>query len=416
MSLLLFEDDQAARLAPATLLRPAFVVACGGSRLIDRLAELDLPVRSFTRPHLEASVAVDFPANHSADAADPWSVFVNARLVPSAAVLAELRRLVAEGRAGIVSDGDAVAAAVVAVDTFPAGVPKPHDKIAGALHALKLPRLDADLPLLEYPHDIIRYHLETLDDNLQQFVNAGDYRQTEDGVFLARDVDIGSHVVFDTDRGPVVVERGTSIGPHSFLSGPVRLGPHATVVDHARIRGHVAAGHATKLGGEISCSVIEPYTNKSHHGFLGHSYLGSWVNLGAGTTNSNLKNTYGMVRMTYGGQKIDTGMQFMGCVVGDYCKTAINSSIFTGKTIGAWSTLYGFVTENIPSLVNYARQFGEVKEVSVEVARQMQARAFDRRGLTPRPCDVVLIESLAELTRDERRQFDPDMRCGPLKF
>ena len=92
-----------------------------------------------------------------------------------------------------------------------------------------------------------------------------------------------------------------------------------------------------------------------HHGYLGHSYLGSWVNFGAGTSNSDLKNTYGPVNMEYRGRKIGTGMQFVGCFVGDYVKTAINTSIFTGKTIGVCSMVYGFVTANVPAFCNYAK-------------------------------------------------------------
>ena len=94
----------------------------------------------------------------------------------------------------------------------------------------------------------------------------------------------------------------------------------------------MALGHTTKIGGEIEASIVEPYTNKQHHGFLGHSYLGSWINLGAGTCNSDLKNTYGNVKMDYRGESVATGMQFVGCFMGDYAKTAINTGIFTGKT------------------------------------------------------------------------------------
>ena len=109
----------------------------------------------------------------------------------------------------------------------------------------------------------------------------------------------------------------------------------------------------------MEAAVVEPYSNKQHHGFLGHSYLGSWINLGAGTCNSDLKNTYGTVNMEYPGGKAATGMQFLGCVMGDYSKTAINTGIFTGKVIGVCSMMYGFVTSNVPSYVNYARLFGQ---------------------------------------------------------
>ena len=140
--------------------------------------------------------------------------------------------------------------------------------------------------------------------------------------------------------------------------------------EHAALKDGVSLGHHTKVGGEVEASIIEPYSNKQHHGFLGHSYVGSWVNLGAGTCNSDLKNTYGTVNMEYGSidgkgsrdggvQKASTGMQFVGCFIGDYAKTAINTSIFTGKTIGACSMVYGFVTTNVPAFPTMPDSFGQ---------------------------------------------------------
>ena len=90
---------------------------------------------------------------------------------------------------------------------------------------------------------------------------------------------------------------------------------------------------------------------------MGNSYVGSWINHGAGTCNSDLKNTSGTVKMEYRGESIATGMQFVGCMMGDYAKSAINTGIFTGKTIGVCSMVYGFVTTSVPSFVNFAPPF-----------------------------------------------------------
>jgi glucose-1-phosphate thymidylyltransferase len=165
----------------------------------------------------------------------------------------------------------------------------------------------------------------------------------------------------------------------------------------------VSIGHTTKIGGEVEASVIEPYTNKQHHGFLGHSYLGSWINLGAGTCNSDLKNTYGMVNVEHQGERIATGMQFVGCVIGDYSKSAINTSIFTGKTIGVCSMLYGFVISNVASFVNYARLFGQVAELPPDVMVATQRRMFQRRNVEQRPCDIQLLHDMYELSHEERQ-------------
>jgi glucose-1-phosphate thymidylyltransferase len=107
--------------------------------------------------------------------------------------------------------------------------------------------------------------------------------------------------------------------------------------------------------------------------------------------------------MDYHGRKVPSGMQFIGAIIGDYAKTAINTGIFTGKTIGACSMVYGFVTTNVPSFVNYARLFGQVTETPVEVMIPTQGRMFARRDVTQRPCDIQLLRDMYELTRHERQ-------------
>ena len=101
--------------------------------------------------------------------------------------------------------------------------------------------------------------------------------------------------------------------------------------------------------------------------------------------------------------KYKSGMQFLGCVIGDYSKTAINTSLFTGKTIGVCSMNYGFVTTAVPSFVNYARTFGQVTESPAEVMVATQARMFARRNVSQRPCDIQLLHDMFELTRYERQ-------------
>ena len=108
--------------------------------------------------------------------------------------------------------------------------------------------------------------------------------------------------------------------------------------------------------------------------------------------------------MEYAGRRVPTGMQFVGAFVGDYAKSAINTGIFTGKTIGVCSMLYGFVTTNVPSFVNYARLFGQVTATPVEVMVSAQARMFARRNMAQRPCDIQLLHDMYDLTRHEREQ------------
>jgi glucose-1-phosphate thymidylyltransferase len=271
------------------------------------------------------------------------------------------------------------------------------------LATLKPLEAPSELPMFDYPHDIVRHHLTSLSANLEYRLRNGKYEEVADGVFVGAGAKLGQYVVSETSKGPIVLEEGASVGPYCYLSGPAHLGRNARIIEHSAVKDSVSLGHTTKAGGELEGSILEPYTNKQHHGFLGHCYLGSWVNLGAGTCNSDLKNTYGQVNMEYHGQKVATGMQFLGCIVGDYAKSAINTGIFTGKTVGVCSMLYGFVTTNVPSFVNYARSFGQVTEASVEIVVKTQARMFARRNVEQRPCDIQLLYDMYELTRHERQ-------------
>ncbi|HUT09476.1 MAG TPA: putative sugar nucleotidyl transferase [Thermoguttaceae bacterium] len=404
MNLLLFEDDLVPQLYPVTIGRPAFEVSCGSYRLVDLVTRLECPLRAVVRPHLQEKLKADWPTLiFGPPPADGPILLVNARMVPTLSVIERLRAMVDSGRPGVVRSGDRVAAALTA-PSYPA----PEETLSTPgllawLDRLELPAAEIDLPLIEYPHDVIRHHRAALEENLQDRIARGGYREIADGVFAASGASLGPYVVTDTGEGPVLLDQDARIGPYCYLSGPAYIGARSRVIEHAAIKDGVALGHTVKIGGEIEASIIEPYTNKQHHGFLGHSYLGSWVNLGAGTCNSDLKNTYGQVSMEYDGRKVPTGMQFIGCIVGDYAKTAINTSIFTGKTIGACTMVYGFVTTNVPSFVNYARSFGQVTEVPVDVMIATQARMFARRDVPQRPCDFQLLRDMHELTRHERQ-------------
>jgi len=125
--------------------------------------------------------------------------------------------------------------------------------------------------------------------------------------------------------------------------------------------------------------------------------------MGAGTCNSDLKNTYGEVAIQHRGRRINTGMQFLGCVIGDFSKTAINTSIFTGKIVGVCSFLYGFVGTNVPSFTNYARSFGQETECLLDVVVKTQERMFTRRKVQQTVADIKLLEDMYEITRDERQ-------------
>ena len=407
MNIIVFEDRHVERLHPITLGRPAYAISCGSYRLIDWLRTLDCPLSGLVRPHLTQLQELDYP-----DLGGNWEgrtgplLMVNARIVPSGAVFENLKTILQTRRAGVVRSGDEVAAVLLSreADALAQGVETANlENYFEEIGISRLEALECSLPLFEYPHDVIRNNQETLSQNLEYRLADGSYREIDNGVFAAEGATIGQHVVTDVSKGPILLDENAQIGPFSLLHGPAYVGRGSKLIEHAAIKDAVSIGHTAKIGGEVEASVIEPYTNKQHHGFLGHSYLGSWINLGAGTCNSDLKNTYGNVNIDYRGQRVATDMQFVGCIMGDYAKTAINTGIFTGKVIGACSMLYGFVTTNVPSFVNYARLFGQATEMSPEVMVATQRRMFQRRDVSQRPCDIQLMHDMYELTREERQ-------------
>ncbi len=139
-------------------------------------------------------------------------------------------------------------------------------------------------------------------------------------------------VTLDMEQGAIVIAEKAVVRPGAILIGPCAVGAHATVLERATIRGQTVIGPWCKVNGEVGGTIFQSYSNKGHDGYVGDSYVGEWVNLGAGTTGSNLLNTYGEIpaMATPGGSFVRTGEQFLGAIIGDHVKTAIATRLMTG--------------------------------------------------------------------------------------
>ncbi len=142
-------------------------------------------------------------------------------------------------------------------------------------------------------------------------------------------------------EGPVLLAEGAQVEAQSYLGGPCYLGPGTRVRPQARLLHGVFAGPQCRLGGEIEESLFLGYANKQHDGYLGHAVIGEWVNLGAGTNNSDLKNNYSAVRVSWRGRPFATQQQFLGCCIGDHSKLAIGSRLNTGTVLGSFCNWFG---------------------------------------------------------------------------
>jgi UDP-N-acetylglucosamine diphosphorylase / glucose-1-phosphate thymidylyltransferase / UDP-N-acetylgalactosamine diphosphorylase / glucosamine-1-phosphate N-acetyltransferase / galactosamine-1-phosphate N-acetyltransferase len=202
--------------------------------------------------------------------------------------------------------------------------------------------------------------------------------------------------------GPIVLEAGVRIGANAVIYGPCWIGPGSQIRPQAVIGPVVAIGPHCKVGGEVKHASLHGCTNKTHNGFLGHAIVGEWVNFGADTTASNLKNTYGTVRVQLDAdaEPEDTGLTFHGPVIGDHVLTAIGTRLATGTCIGTGAML---------ALSTFAPKYVKPMHFHTDVGMQpydiegfitTARRRMARRGLEP---DDALVNRWRELAGDSRR-------------
>ena len=209
-------------------------------------------------------------------------------------------------------------------------------------------------------------------------------------------------VVIDGEEGPVFIGRRSIVMPNAFIQGPAHIGENCLIKAGARIYGGTICGPVCKLGGEISETIIQGYSNKQHEGFLGHAYLGEWVNIGAGTEVSDLKNTYGTIRAWLDGDMTETGLQFLGPTMGDHSKTGINATLTTGAVVGVFANLFGsgVSPKFMPS---FSWGYPDFTEYRLEDAIAVARRVMARRGVEMTPVYEAMVRKVFDLTRDERK-------------
>jgi UDP-N-acetylglucosamine diphosphorylase/glucosamine-1-phosphate N-acetyltransferase len=158
-------------------------------------------------------------------------------------------------------------------------------------------------------------------------------------ILIGKNVKVAPSVVLDSSDGIIIIGDNVKIMPQTTILGPCYIGDNSIIKIGAKIYGDNSIGEWCKVGGELENTIIHSYSNKQHEGFLGHSYIGEWVNFGADTNNSDLKNTYSSISMTLPHKEISTGRIFLGLVCGDHTKTGINSMFTTGTVAGVCGIL-----------------------------------------------------------------------------
>ena len=239
-----------------------------------------------------------------------------------------------------------------------------------------------------YLWDIIKFINQSINDDANELkpVDELDYPHTNlinpDKIFI-NNAKVMPGALINAEKGPVIIDNNAVIYGQTYIEGPAFIGTDTVIKPLTKIVGSVI-GKKCKIGGEVESSVIQGYSNKVHDGHLGDSFLGEWVNLGAGTSNSNLKNNYSSVKISLNENLIDTNSLHIGCFIGDHVKTAIGTLINTGTIIGAASMIstYGFPPVNLPPFSWYFNRKKERMDFDKFVSTAQKSKSRRNKNFT----------------------------------
>jgi UDP-N-acetylglucosamine diphosphorylase / glucose-1-phosphate thymidylyltransferase / UDP-N-acetylgalactosamine diphosphorylase / glucosamine-1-phosphate N-acetyltransferase / galactosamine-1-phosphate N-acetyltransferase len=225
-------------------------------------------------------------------------------------------------------------------------------------------------------------------------------------VTVEKDASVETGAVLDVRNGGIHIGRGAYIAA-SRIVGPAYIDALTQVKQFTVIESSYI-GYNCRIGGEIEHSIISDHTNKAHAGFIGHSYIGEWVNLGAMTTTSDLKMTYGNIKMNSGkNKKIDTGQNKIGSFFADMVKTSIGTLIYSGRRIGVSSHLHGLIAQDVPSFTIYGTSIGARNiELKLESIIETQRKMINRRNQTMTKAYEQLVEDVFTVTARDRKRMD----------
>ncbi|MBI4719359.1 MAG: hypothetical protein HY763_16310 [Planctomycetes bacterium] len=402
-TVVLFEDERVGNFLPLVCWRSLFELSLGRHIVLDRMAQrLSLPVAGvWVRPALAglASQRCGAPANRPLPDA---AVLVNGRWLPDPAPAFPAPPCVGvnnEEVAYVVCDPRLAA-------SLSPGVMLDGSRREEALHGV--PRIPAPGRMIGFPWDVIAH----LGNELTTEWQPGDacveaeldprvVVECRERLHVGQACRIHPTAVLDASAGPVFLSHNVAVGAHAVIQGPIYIGPGTQVNPHAWLHGGNAIGPVCRIGGEVHGCVILGYSNKHHHGFLGHSYVGSWVNLGAGSTNSDLKNTYGPVHVTLRGGDVNTGQTFFGAVIADFVKLGINATIPTGAMIGfsAMVATSHVIPRTVPAFA-WVTDEG-VRAGDADRLLDVATRVMARRGVDMTDDEVELFLNLGAKARSE---------------
>jgi len=391
-SIILVEPKVHLNYYPFSILHTVFELRCGAFRLFEKIGKLfpnsNISFLSERQEHLNCFLEKFNIKNPEPDKKNV--LFLLANILPTTSFFKELNEKYDEYLKNIENKKDIVC---FTKNNLPFAYFFPeldyefiNNHSINSLEAHSFPKIEIDsAKILNYIWDAIEYNGLAIEDDFQ-FFQADYLKQNKNTTFLRREnifisetADIMPGTVLDASNGVIIIDEKVKIMPNSVIIGPCYIGNNSTIKVAAKIYEKTSIGEFCKIGGEVENSIIQSYSNKQHDGFLGHSFISEWVNLGADTNTSDLKNNYGEIKINIGEHSIKTGRMFLGLLCGDHTKSAINTSFTTGTAAGICSILFhsGFLPNYIPSFTwggNTEESVLHQIERAVELAKLVMAR------------------------------------------
>jgi UDP-N-acetylglucosamine diphosphorylase/glucosamine-1-phosphate N-acetyltransferase len=411
MQICIFEDEKHSNFYPLSYTRPVYELVCGINTLKEKIIR-DIPgvnISLHCRKYLEETLKHQYPEVDINIINDNSCLFINGRVLTSE-YLAEI--VLEDSEDCVYKSGDEIAAVKLSKENLT----KINLNFTDTLSFESFPELPTkkvDVKLYNYLWEMIKDNgseivkdAEALTIDNSDFTNTKDFEGVSfintEKISIKKNVTIKPGVVIDAANGAVYIDDNVFIYPNAAIEGPVYIGKDSKIKIGAAIYENVSIGSNCKIGGEVEDAIILPHTNKQHAGFIGHSYLGSWVNVGADTNCSDLKNNYSTVKVKLNGTTIDTGTQFLGVIIGDHSKSAINTMFNTGTIVGISSNIFGagFPVKYIPSF-----SWGGADGLTTyELNKSIQTAkiVFGRRNKEFTTGDEKLLETVFNLTKEER--------------
>ncbi len=403
MNLALFEDAGYRQLLPLTWLRATFELRCGIDRLIDKAqTHFGTPVnRVWVRELIAPVIAERFSLPNPAPTED-WCLVNSRALVTADLARPPLGTGWQVGGALIAATVRAAEAEALTADVFLA-----EDRLSDwmAKTGLRLEAPPESIRLIDYPWEL---PLANPPEPARQCargganegaVHPGAHLVSPENIYIGHGALIKPGVVLDATDGPIHLGAGAIVQPNAVIEGPAFIGERTIIRPTAVIRGGTSIGPVCRVGGEIEASIIHACSNKQHDGFLGHSYVGEWVNLGADTVTSDLKNTYGTIRVFLNGVGVESGERLVGAIIGDHAKTGIGTLLPTGGVIGVAANVFthGAVPKFVPSFA-WLTDDG-LTDCRVEKAVQIARTVMGRREVVLGSAEARLLAEVAPAAR-----------------